>query len=269
MLVIEATNGLEGECMTEHVVDVKIRDGIAVLTMMDEPRRNALSATMRSELRQAFEVVRDDPAILVGVLTGMGDRAFSAGGDLKEMANNQIGVPERDFVPILNRNFWVDKPMIAAVNGVAYGGGFMLAMMCDLAVSADSARYAMPEAKWSRGAPWSIPLSRMIGQRLWMELALTGDAIDAERAYQIGLVNRVVPLEDLMTSTMELAARIRDNAPLTVAATRHMIYHSTEMGRTAAWDVADRLFEPVYRSEDAQEGPRAFRENRPPQWKKR
>lgn len=252
-----------------NLVYYEVHDRIAVLTMADESRRNALSAAMRASLRHAFVRLRDDQDVRVGVLTAAGTRAFCAGGDLKEMAAEHIGVPDRDFVTILNRNFWVDKPVIAAVNGAAFGGGFLMAMMCDLAVAAEHAQFAMPEAKWSRGAPWSVPLGRMIGQRLWMELALTGDPMDARRAYEIGLVNRVVPMAELMPETLKLASRIRDNAPLTVQATRQMIYYAAEMGRTPAWDVADALFEPVYRSEDAQEGPRAFREKRAPRWRNR
>lgn len=262
-------NDAEDEKVASDVVRYEVEDNIAVLTMTDEARRNALGLHMRQSLRLAFERLRDDRGAQVGILTASGTQAFCAGGDLKEMAQEHIGVPDHDFVAILNRNLWVNKPVIAAVNGVAFGGGFMLAMMCDLAIAADHAQFAMPEAKWSRGAPWSVPLGRIIGQRLWMELALTGEALDARRAYEIGLVNHVVPQDELMSVTLTMAKRIRDNAPLTVQATRQMVYYAAEMGRTAAWDVADGLFEPVYRSEDAQEGPRAFREKRLPHWKNR
>jgi enoyl-CoA hydratase/carnithine racemase len=255
--------------MSESSVRYEVADGIAILTMIDEAHRNALSADLRAGLWRGFESMRDDPTVKVGILTGGGNSAVCAGGDLKEMAQEGIGVPGRDFVSILNRNIWVEKPVIAAVNGAAYGGGFMLAMMCDLAVAATEARFAMPEARWSRGAPWSVPLSRMIGERHWMELALTGDAITAQRAYEIGLVNRVVPRAALMEETFKLATRICANAPLTIRASQQMIYYAREMGRTAAWDVADELFKPVYQSEDAQEGPRAFREGRKPRWKNR
>ncbi|PSR23923.1 MAG: enoyl-CoA hydratase [Sulfobacillus acidophilus] len=250
-------------------VSYVVTDGIAVITLNQPERRNALSAAIRTGLRERFEQFNADGAARVAIVTGAGTKAFCAGADLKEMAEESIGLPGRDFMPILNRNIWVDKPVLAAVNGAALGGGFLLAMMCDLVVTVEHAMFGMPETKWSRGAPWSVPLSWMIPQRIWMEMALTGESIDAHRAYAIGLVNRISTPEHLMADTIQLAAKIRDNAPLTVNATRRMIYMTTEMGRTAAWDVADALFERVYSSEDAIEGPRAFREQRLPQWKGR
>jgi len=247
----------------------RLEHHVAVIVLNQPERRNVLSAAIRQGLWDAWDRFAGDPDARVAILTGAGDQAFSAGADLKEMAVEGVGVPGRRYVPILGRNVFVDKPVIAAVNGAALGGGFMLAMMCDLAVAADHAVFGMPEARWGRGAPWSVPLAGMIPRRIWMELALTGDPIDAQRAYAVGLVNKVVPREELLPAARQLAERIADNAPLTVRATRRMIHLAGEMGRTAAWDVADALFEPVYESEDAQEGPRAFRERRPPRWANR
>ncbi len=241
-------------------------DGVAVITIDDPDARNALSRAVREGLREAFIRFGEDDGALVAILTGAGDRAFCAGAHLKEMAEESVGIPPADYVPIVNRNLSLDKPLLAAVNGAALGGGFMLAQQCDLVLAAEHAVFGMPEVRWSRGAPWSVPLRDMIPQRIWMELALTGEPISAQRAYQVGLVNEVVAAGELMPAAHRLAGKIVANAPLTVRASRQMIRKSAELSLSAAWDEADRLFAPVYSSQDAQEGPRAFREKRAPRW---
>ncbi len=141
--------------------------------------------------------------------------------------------------------------------------------MCDLCVAADHTTFGITEAKVGRGMPWGAPLAGMLPQRVTMELLLTGDAISAARAREIGFVNHVVPSEELLAKSMELAQKIAGNAPLTVRAARELVYLSAEMGRSAALRAAHHLFVPVYMSEDAEEGPRAFKERRKPQWKGR
>jgi enoyl-CoA hydratase/carnithine racemase len=239
---------------------------IAVATLNRPDRRNALSRPVRDGIRAALERAEADPEIAILVLTASGDKAFCAGGDLEEMASDALRVPPRDYMPIARRTVPFEKILIAAVNGVALGGGFLLAQMADLVLAAEHATFGMPEVKVGRGAPWSIPLSRMVPQRVWLEMCLTGDPITARRAYEIGLVNAVVPLTELMPKALNMAERIAANAPLTVRASHRMVRAAGEMGMSAAWDVADALFEPVYTSEDALEGPRAFRERRAPRW---
>jgi enoyl-CoA hydratase/carnithine racemase len=160
----------------------------------------------------------------------------------------------------------VSKPTIAAVNGMALAGGWLFAQMCDLCVAAEHATFAITEARVGRGTPWAAPLIDMLPQRIMMELLLTGEPMSAARLHALGYVNHVVPREELLARTLELAARIAANAPLTVRACRALVYASTETGRTQALRAGDALFEPVYLSADAQEGPRAFAEKRPPQW---
>ena len=126
-----------------------------------------------------------------------GEKAFCAGGDLKEMAETALTVPPPDFVPQFGRNIEVAKPTIAAVNGIAWAGGFLLAQCCDLCIAADTATFAISEVKVGRGAPWAAPLSWLIPPRIALQILLTGDPITAQRAYEIGLVNDVVPLADL------------------------------------------------------------------------
>jgi enoyl-CoA hydratase/carnithine racemase len=243
--------------------------GVAWLTMDRPDSRNALSLEVRQGLWDGFRRFNSDEAAAVMVLTGTGESAFCAGGDLKEMADVSLRVPGRDFLPYPGRNLEVEKPLIAAVNGVAYGGGFLLAQMCDLCVAAEGARFAISEARWGRGMPWAAPLPRLIPPRVALELLMTGEPIEARRAREIGLVNRVVPLADLHQEVAALAQGIAKNAPLTLRAAKAMVYRVSGMSWNDALDEGDRLFEPVYLSEDAQEGPRAFREKREPRWRAR
>ncbi len=242
---------------------------IAWITINRPEARNALNKAARDGLRAAFERFAADDNAAVAVLTGAGDRAFCAGGDLKEMADTALKVPPRDFLVYLNRTLKVDKPVIAAVNGAAYAGGFLLAQQADLVVAAEHARFAITEAKVGRGSPWAAPLPWLIPPRAAMELLLTGDPISARRAYELGLVNRVVPAADLVAETQKLASTIAGNAPLSVRAGKALVYASAEMGWSAALDTGDRIYEKVYLSEDGQEGPRAFAEKRKPVWRGR
>jgi enoyl-CoA hydratase len=245
------------------------RGDVTLITLNRPARRNALSRAIREGLREALIRANGESDVSVAVLTGAGDKAFCAGGDLEEMATEALGVPPPGYMPIARRTVPFEKVLIAAVNGPALGGGFLLAQMADLAIAAEHATFGMPEVRVGRGAPWSVPLSRMVPQRVWLEMCLTGEAITARRAYEIGLVNAVVPSADLLTAALRMAERITKGAPLTVRASHRMVRSAAEMGMTAAWDVADALFEPVYQSEDALEGPRSFREGRPPRWQKR
>lgn len=246
------------------------QDGpVTWLTINRPEARNALNQAVRDGLWEGFRRFAADDASAVLVLTGAGEEAFCAGADLKEMAQLELRVPPPDFAPYLGRNIEMPKPVIAAVNGAAFAGGFLLAQMCDLCVAAEHARFAITEARWGRGAPWAAPLPWLIPPRVALELLLTAEPIDARRAFEIGLVNRVVPAVKLRETAQALALRIASNAPLSVRASKAMVYASAELGFQAALDEGDRLFEPVYLSEDAQEGPRAFREKRAPKWRGR
>jgi enoyl-CoA hydratase/carnithine racemase len=141
--------------------------------------------------------------------------------------------------------------------------------MVDLCVAAEHAKFAITEVRVGRGAPWAAPLPWLIPPRVAMELLLTGEPLDAARAYELGLVNRVVPAAELREEALRMAKVIAGNAPLTVRAGKALVYASAELGWSAALEEADRLYEPVYLSEDAQEGPRAFAEKRAPRWKGR
>jgi enoyl-CoA hydratase/carnithine racemase len=244
-------------------------DGIAIITLNRPEQRNALSRDIREGLFDAWDRFERDPALRIAILTGMGDKAFCAGGDLKEMMKTQMTVPPRDMFPVPGDTIELSKPTIAAVNGVAFAGGWMIAQACDLCVASTAAKFAVTEVKVGRSSPWAAPLIHMIPQRIMMEILLTGKPISAQRAYEIGLVNRLAEPGQVMDCALALAAEVLDGAPLSVRAARETVMLSTEMGRSAALQAARHASEHCYHSMDAQEGPTAFAEKRPPRWQGR
>ncbi|MCJ8156104.1 enoyl-CoA hydratase/isomerase family protein [Sphingomonas sp. LaA6.9] len=255
--------------MSDAVLFDAREDGIAIITINRPDQRNCLSREVREGLRGAWERFERDPALRVAILTGAGEKAFCAGGDLKEMVETGMTVPPLDMYALPYDTIELSKPTIAAVNGIAFAGGWMIAQACDLCVASTSAKFAITEVKVGRGSPWAAPLIHMIPQRIMMEIILTGKPITAQRAYEIGLVNRLAEPEALMECALELAGEILDGAPLSVKAGRETVMLATEMGRAAALQAARSAHEHCYNSEDAQEGPRAFADKRRPEWKGR
>jgi enoyl-CoA hydratase/carnithine racemase len=247
----------------------ELRGAVAWLTINRPEARNALNSEVREGLFAGVRRFNDDDAAKVLILTGAGDRAFCAGGDLKEMADTELRVPPLDFLPQFGHNIEVAKPTIAAVNGIAYAGGFLLAQNCDLCIASENATFAISEVKVGRGAPWAAPLPWLIPPRVAMQILLTGDPMDAARAHALGLVNEVVPAADLHEVTQRLAERIAANAPLSVLAAKQTVRLVAENSLTRAYEEAERIWEPVYLSQDAQEGPAAFRDRRRPTWRGR
>lgn len=251
--------------MSDHIL-YEVRDGIAWLTINRPEARNALNLAARTAYGEACEAfARDDDAHAL-IITGAGDKAFCAGADLKEMADTAMRVPPKNILVYFNRTLKTDKPIIAAVNGHAFAGGFQISQTVDLVVAADHATFAISEPKVGRGAPWASPLAWIVGPRIALELLTTAQPISAQRMYDVGFVNRIVPREQLLEAAEEMARAIVKNAPLSVRAGKRMVYDSASLGWEEGLDAADDLWEHVYLSEDAQEGPRAFREKRPPEW---
>lgn len=250
-------------------VSYELRENVGWLTIDRPEARNALNKAVRDGLRDGFERFAADGDAQVLVLTATGEQAFSAGGDLKEMADTSLKIPPEDFIPHLGRNVHVDKPVIAAVNGIAYGGGFLLAQMCDLCIAAEHARFAITEPRWGRGAPWAAPLPWLIPPRVALEILLTAEPISAQRGYELGFVNRVVPAAELVSAATAMAERIAEMAPLSIRAGKALVYAAAGRRWTEALEEGDRIYESVYLSEDAQEGPLAFREKRKPNWRGR
>ncbi len=252
--------------MTDAVLYTQPEPGIAVITINRPDQRNCLSAEVRAALRAAWERFEADAGARIAILTGAGEKAFCAGGDLKEMVETGMKVPPRDFIPSPYENMRLSKPTIAAVNGLAFAGGWLIAQNCDLCVAATTAKFAITEVKVGRGSPWAAPLIHMIPQRIYMEIVLTGKPITAQRAYEIGLVNRIAEPQALMDCALGLAREVIEGAPLSVEAARNTVMLATEMGRADAIDAAYAAHETCYNSHDAQEGPRAFAEKRKPVW---
>ena len=247
----------------------EVDEGVAWVTINRPEARNAVNQAVSEGLATAWDRVESDDDIAVAVLTGAGGAAFSAGADLKEMAARaERGLPSHLTGGRL-ADGGVAKPVIAAVNGLAYAFGFNLVMQCDLCVAADHARFGILEAKVGRGSPWAAQLGWLIPPRTAIELLCTAEPMDAQRAYELGLVNRVVPAAQLKSAAAELARTIAANAPLTVRAGKAMIRATAGLSPAEAKAVADEIYKPVYASDDAQEGPRAFAEKRPPRWKGR
>lgn len=240
-------------------------DGIATITINRPDARNALNSIVREGIRRSVaEFAKNDQAKVL-VITAAGEVAFSAGADLKEMADEGMTIPPDNFIS----NLATDKPVIAAVNGVALGGGFFLVQQADLVVAASHATFGITEARYGRGAPWAAPLPLLIPPRVALELLLTAQPISAARAKEVGLVNLIVPFEELASASRALAELIAENAPLSVAAGKVMVRNTLTSVLGDGRQRAKVIWDPVYLSEDAQEGPRAFKEKRRPQWQGR
>ena len=252
--------------MSDAVLYAVDRDGTAIITINRPEQRNCLSKEVRAGLFAAWDRFEHDQSARIAILTGSGEKAFCAGGDLKEMVETGLKVPPRDMFPVPYETIKLTKPTIAAVNGVAFAGGWMIAQGCDLCVASTAAQFAITEVKVGRGSPWAAPLIHMIPQRIYMEIVLTGKPITAQRAYEIGLVNRLADPVALMDVALELAREVIEGAPLSVAAARESVMLATEMGRADALDAAWAAHETAYNSDDAQEGPLAFSQKRKPVW---
>ena len=252
--------------MSDPVV-YEVVNGVAWLTINRPEARNALSAAVRAGLFAGVRRFNADDSARVLVLTGAGDRAFCAGGDLKEMADTALEVPPPDFLPQFGRNIDVAKPTIAAVNGVAYAGGFLLAQNCDLCVAAESARFAITEVKVGRGCAVG-------GAAAVADPAAHRDADPAHRrpdqrgprprgrAGQRGRARTLTcgPRRRPWPSGSRPTRRCRCWPPSGPPTCRR------ELPLAEAFEAAERIWAPVYRSDDAQEGPAAFRDKRRPVW---
>jgi len=252
---------------------------VLILTMNRPQAMNAISPEMACRLADAFTAFDADDALRVCVLTGAGDRAFCSGGDLETMLPLLTGArpPETDWdrrvldePEVMDRSalrrFTLDKPVISAINGHCLAGGFETMLATDIRISVPGARFGLPEARHAL-IPFAgalVRLPRQLPQPLAMELLLAGGTITAERAAGIGLVNRILPPEELMPEALRLAARIAANGPLAVRAIKRTVLGASGRTLDEGYELEDAAKAEVLGSEDAREGPRAFMEKRSP-----
>lgn len=242
------------------------RGHIELLTINRPEARNAINRATALALSDALDECESDDDVWVVVLTGAGDKAFSAGMDLKAFAMGEFPITEKGFGGITKREF--SKPLIAAANGSALAGGFEMMISCDMVVAAAHAKFGIPEASRGlvAGAGGLIRLPKLIPLAVAYEMALTAEPIDAQRAYELGLVNLVVHGDEVVNAAVELAERIAKNAPLAVRTSKAVIRRARELNEDDAWTVNDEAFAMIGRSADAMEGAVAFAEKREPNW---
>ncbi|MCU0670215.1 MAG: enoyl-CoA hydratase-related protein [Myxococcota bacterium] len=266
---------------SSHLLVERRDDGVLVVTMNRPEKRNALSPEMLVRMAAAWRDFRDDPALRVAILTGAGDADFCAGGDLELTMPMVTGArkPETEwdhelladmtqFTDAILRGFTLYKPVIAAVNGNALGGGTEMANACDLRVAAEHAVFGTPEAKVGLlpGGGSISRLPRQIPYAKAMEMLLVGDSFSAQDVLAMGLVNYVVPREQLLPKALELAAKIAANGPLAVRKIKEGVVRTSGLPLGVALEIENEVSAAVLTSKDAREGPRAFKEKRKPRF---
>lgn len=248
------------------------KGSIAIFTLNRPEKMNAKSLEIFRGLKEKMIDFRDDPNLLVCIITGAGDKAFCAGADVKETLP-YFRKHRNDPVPLsegtIFRGLELYKPLIAAVNGVAYGGGLELALACDIRIASENARFAQLEptvgAMPGGGATQRLP--RLISRCKAAELLLMSRVIDSQEAYRIGLVNSVVPLDKLMSTTLEWAEQICQLAPLAIRGTKEAMMRGADMTLRDGLRLEKLLFDKISGTEDYEEGGKAFREKRKPVFK--
>jgi len=246
------------------------KDHVAIITIDRPEALNSLTADMLLGIEEAFKAFDDDPDLWVGIFTATGDKAFSSGLDLKEAAPMLTGGDQLGFEDWTKRQFSdVFKPIICAVNGFCIAGGMEMLLGTDLRIAAEHATFGLGEVKWGL-VPLGgthIRLPRQIPWAMAMQLLLTGKNIDAQRAYEVGLINEVVPADELLDTALDWAQKMCRNGPLAMQTAKEIAVRSLEL--ESGFIMEKALGQKVLNSEDAKEGPKAFAEKRPAEFKGR
>jgi len=254
----------------EHIL--VFREGAVGRVQLNRPQAlNALNAALMAELVAAFREFEQDPGIGCLLLHGS-DRAFGAGADIKEMAEmGAIDMYTRDHISLWDEVARVKKPIVAAVSGYCLGGALELAMLCDIIVASETAKFGQPEINIGvlPGAGGTQRLTRAVGKSLAMEMVLTGRMLTAQESLAAGLVSRVVPVEAYLSEAQKLAAEIASKSPLALRLAKEAVLQSFETPLSAGLAYERRLFALAFASEDQKEGMQAFADKRQPQWKGR
>ncbi|MCC6920816.1 MAG: enoyl-CoA hydratase/isomerase family protein [Alphaproteobacteria bacterium] len=261
--------------MTDREFCTVERDGSVLVVTINRPAQmNALHPPANHELETVFNEFAADPSLWVAVITGAGERAFSAGNDLVYQASGKpMSTPKTGFAGLTAR-FNLNKPVIAAVNGVAMGGGFEIALACDLIIASDNAIFALPEPRVGLAALAGglHRLPRQIGLKRAMGMILTGRRVSAAEGKELGFVNDVVPQAELLATAKKWAALIAECSPMSIRASKEAVLKGLDEPSLQAATENQRNYEAVqamFKSEDLIEGPLAFAQKRPPKWKGR
>ena len=257
--------------MSYRNIAVEVRDRVALLTGQRPEKRNALDMATLGEIEQAFAALRDDPEVGGVIVTGSGEKAFVAGADIEELAS-QTPISGRALARRGQHVFDVierfPKPVVAAVNGFALGGGCELALACHVRVASENAKLATPEVKLGLmcGFGGTQRLARLVGRGRALEILLTGEMIDAAEAFRIGLVNRVVPQAALLAETEALLRKMLANGPVSLRFTLQAVSAGLDMPLAQGLEYEATLFGLLCTTDDMKEGTRAFLEKRPPRF---
>jgi enoyl-CoA hydratase len=252
-----------------EVVLTEIEAGVMTITLNRPEAKNAVNLAMAQGIAAAMDELDQNDEIRVAILTG-GGGTFCSGMDLKAFVSGEVPfVPGRGFGGLTEAP--PAKPLIAAIEGYALAGGCELAMVCDLVVAAESARFGIPEVKrgLAAGAGGLLRFPRQLPYRVAMELALTGDFMDAERALNLGFINQTVPEGEAISAARALASKIASNGPLAVKLSKQVVRDSEDWSTDVMFSKQQDILQPVFTSEDAIEGATAFAEKRAPNWKGR